>query len=282
MSQPTLAASLIAGLCADRIGYAFAGGYIAALQRLLPEAVHPDRANPLSAPAAFCVTEAAGNRPRQIQTKIEITANAFTLTGSKSFVTLADHAQWLWVVASRGEINGRNALVLAGVERNSPGITFTPLPALPFAPEISHAQVQFDHVNGAMRDLLPGDAYTEYVKPFRTLEDTHVAAATCGLLLGQAIRRHWPEDAIEPWFSLATHWLSIASLPPTQRATHLALGGAMSLQKTMLEQHRALILQDGEFAARFTRDAPLLNVARSAREKRSQNAWSALQPQSQG
>ena len=55
--------ALLGGFDADRVGWAFASGYQAALRALLPEL-------PADAVAAFCVTEESGNRPRDIHTRI--------------------------------------------------------------------------------------------------------------------------------------------------------------------------------------------------------------------
>ena len=41
-------------------------------------------------------------------------------------------------------------------------------------------------------DLLPGDGYDIYLKPFRTIEDIHVHAALIGYLVGVARRLEAP------------------------------------------------------------------------------------------
>ena len=45
--------------------------------------------------------------------------------------------------------------------------------------------------------LLPGDGYDVYVKPFRTIEDIHVHAATIAYLVAEGRRRGWPHGWIE-------------------------------------------------------------------------------------
>ena len=55
--------AVAAGFAADRVAWAFAGGYQAALRALSP-------ALPNDALAALCVTEETGNRPSDIQTTI--------------------------------------------------------------------------------------------------------------------------------------------------------------------------------------------------------------------
>ena len=39
-----------------------------------------------------------------------------------------------------------------------------------FVPEISHAEVELDRVKVSDADVLPGDGYDDYLKPFRTIE----------------------------------------------------------------------------------------------------------------
>lgn len=267
--QSSAANALLAGACADRLGYAFAGGYAAALQGLL-------HARELR-PAALCVTESEGNSPRHIQTTLSAAAgqdqDGYVLNGEKAFVTMADHAEWLWIAASRGENDGRKDIVMVGVPRHSPGVTLVPLPALPFAPEIGHAKVKLENVYVDASEVLPQDGYADYVKPFRTIEDLHVSAAASGMLLAHALRRQWPQETIEAWLSLAHQWYALAHLPPASHATHLVLAGTMRRMQQLMESVTPLIEQDAEFASRWTRDRPLLNVATKARIQRTQNAW---------
>src|SRR4051794_33017827 len=73
----TVERAVIGGARADRLGYAFAIGYSAALEALVGEG-----------DAALCVTEDGGNHPKAIQTRLV----DGRVTGSKRWATLADHA----------------------------------------------------------------------------------------------------------------------------------------------------------------------------------------------
>ncbi len=66
------------------------------------------------------------------------------------------------------------------------------MPDTRFVPEVPHARVQLDAVRVDAAQLLPGDGYDSHVKPFRTLEDTHVALAVLAYLLREARQRGWP------------------------------------------------------------------------------------------
>jgi hypothetical protein len=57
------ALSIAGGFAADRVGWAFASGYQAALRALIPGL-------PQATLAAFCVTEVEGNHPRHMRTTI--------------------------------------------------------------------------------------------------------------------------------------------------------------------------------------------------------------------
>ncbi len=166
----------VGGVIADRLGYAFAAGYGAALQRLVPSL--GDRRGCLAA------TESGGGHPRAIQTKLA----GGRLVGTKTFATMAPAADELFVVASVGERDGKNELRVVRVPRGRAGLTIEPRPPWPVAPEIPHAIVTFDTAVEE-GDVLPGDGYDRYLKPFRTIEDVHVMAATVGTCSASAVER---------------------------------------------------------------------------------------------
>ena len=177
------------GFHADRLGYAFASGYSAALARLFEHAlrVADGTARPLPARVCLCATEAGGGRPRNIATRLAKQGGALVLNGEKTFATLATAADELLVVASRGiEADGKNRLRVVRVKPNASGVEIVPRDPLPFAPEIPHALVRLVDVVVENEDMLPGDGYDHWLKPFRTIEDTHVLAATVGYLHGAA------------------------------------------------------------------------------------------------
>jgi hypothetical protein len=45
-------------------------------------------------------------------------------------------------------------------------------------------------------DLLPGDGYDRYLKPFRSIEDIHIQAATLAWVLREARARRWPLELV--------------------------------------------------------------------------------------
>ena len=264
---PPLERALAGGALADRLGYAFAAGYEAALTRLCPDLA--------GTRASLCATEAGGAHPRAIQTALEPRPDGVRVVGEKRFSTLADSADVLLVIASEGQApDGRNRLRLVRVEAHATGVTIAPLPALPFAPEISHAVVTLDVVVPPAA-VLPGDAYATVLKPFRTIEDVAVVTALFAHLAATGRRERWPEPLVERLLGALVGAAALWQEDPARPGTHLALAGLFALARELAAAAREH-LADPEKRARFDRDAPLLAVAGNAREARRQAAWRAL------
>jgi acyl-CoA dehydrogenase len=257
------------GFLADRVGYAFAAGYEAALRRLVPDL--PD--GPI---VSLCISEKEGAHPRAIRTRlIKNPSGAFTLTGEKSFITAALEAERLLVAASTGtDDEGKNRIRMALVERNREGVTVTPMPGLPFVPEISHGIVSFTEVPVTDSDILPGDGYADYIKPFRTIEDVHVIGAVMGYLMRVSLLFSWPQQACQELLLLITAVRALAAGDPLSPSTHLALAGLMDyLDRFLVDIEPLWEKTDAETRTRWTRDRYLLGVAEKARQARLSAAW---------
>lgn len=270
----SLERALWAGFEADRLGYAFVGGYQAALERLLGSSgAKPTR-------LSLAATETGGGHPRAIQTRVTSAEKGgeATLRGEKTFATLASAADAILVVASRGEgPDGKPQLVLVRVAAKAQGVVIEDRKALPFAPEIPHAKVTLNDVAVSAADVLPGDGYAQYLKPFRTFEDGHVLAAALGHVI-RLVREHDLSRAIaESAVALASALASVDTREPLDPVGHIALRG-------IFESARALLVaSDSEWDKspadvrdRLRRDLPLLVVAESVRQKRTDAAWQAL------
>jgi hypothetical protein len=253
------------GLLADRLGWAFASGYQAALGAMFP-------ALGLHDAAALCATEATGARPRDIQTTFE---NG-VLTGAKMWTTAAPFARAFFVVARAGlSADGKPALKIVRVAPDAPGVTVTLMESLPFVPEIPHASVTFEKVTAG--EVLEGDGYAQYLKPFRTIEDLHVQAALLGYLIGVARRCAWPQTELQELLALVTACVALSKEPVSAPETHVALGGFLGLSKRMLERCAPLLEKLGaDERARWERDQPLLHVAGRVRKARLEKAWERL------
>lgn len=261
--------AIVGGARADRLGYAFAAGYAAALRALVP-ALGPDTQ------ACLCITEAGGGHPRAISTALVPAGAGFTLTGAKRWATLAGENDVLLVAASTGWEGEQNRIRMVKVRADAPGVRLVALPPTPFTPEVPHYEVSFEGVRVEADALLPGDGYSTYIKPFRTLEDIHVPAAAAAWLLATARASDWPVDLAARLAALIVTLRSLAAAPPGSPGTHLALGGALATLHDLAPAiDEAWAATDPAAAARWRRDAPLLRIAEKARATRLATAWAA-------
>jgi acyl-CoA dehydrogenase len=258
------------GACADRLGFAFAGGYAEALRALVPDL-------PPGSITALCATEEGGAHPRAIRTRLAAAGpGRHALSGHKKWATVASSASSLLVVASTGEEGGRNHLRVVRVRADAPGVRLQPRAAA-FVPEIPHAEVELDGVIATDADILPGDGYDAYLKPFRTIEDIHVHAALAGYLIGVARRRGFSRELLERLLVLAVATRSLAGADPSAETTHAVLAGVLDLaQRLVAEIEPAWSAAPDAEWSRWQRDRPLLRVAGSARAARRERAWSIL------
>jgi acyl-CoA dehydrogenase len=279
----TIETAIAGGFGADRLAWAFCSGYQAALLALVPDL-------PATALASFCVSESAGNHPRAIQTALLPHPDApgkFILDGHKRWTTLGPDSTLLLVAARMGGAvqservapsGERIALRLVRVHSDAPGVSLRPMSEIRFIPEVAHAEVQLTRVAIDESDLLEGDGYARYVKPFRTLEDLHVHAAVLAYLLREARRLHWPRAWIEKTLANLHALAAIAQRDASSAATHIALAGALAAGAALVNEADAYwTAAAGDPAStRWQRDRALLSVAGTAREKRLARAWERI------
>ncbi len=256
---------------ADRLGHAFAVGYPAALERLIPG---------VDLPCALCVTEAEGNSPRAIATTLERADGGQVLRGIKTFVTFGTLAKALIIAARVGQKpDGRPDLAVVRIPADREGVVLRELPPTPFVPEVVHASVTLDGVAVFDEERMPGDGYLDYVKPFRTIEDIHVLAATIGYVVGWA-RRVGEAEAVFPDASANLLALDgLLSLDPLDPRAHVALHGVYERVTELLGGKglsRVCDAAEQSERERWSRDRALLGIAQKAREARFARALQNL------
>ncbi|WP_434605306.1 acyl-CoA dehydrogenase [Pseudomonas sp. R1-7] len=235
-------------------GLAFLVGYQAALRALWPSA-------PQSL-GALCATEQRSLRPADMQTRLA----DLRLSGRKDFVTAGDAAEWLLVAARCEAPDEPPRLSLAVVYAGEPGVTLEKLPALPFMPDISHGRVLLD---GALCELLAGDGWDAYVKPFRTLEDLHVLSAMTAWLYGVGQECDWPQALQLRLLALLAGCAETSRHNPSNTATHVLLGGLFAqFQGLDAELNDALANGPAPWREMWTRDKAVMDIAAGARAKR--------------
>lgn len=264
----TVGRAFAAGFAMDRLGFAFASGYAEALAHLVPTlAGHR---------AALCATEKGGGHPRAMETRLEEVDDRYRLVGEKSFVTLGAHAEELLVVACVGtDDHERKKLRLVRIPKDRDGVRLVEGPPTPFVPEVPHARLILEGAKVGRDEVLEGDGYEDYVKPFRTVEDLHVMAASIGWIAQVMRRAEAPREQLEALGELATSCFALALVEPLDAAVHVVLGGAW-------RRFRALVSElpwertDETTRARFERDRALFEVAGSVRQQRLDIAWGRL------
>ncbi|WDY58948.1 acyl-CoA dehydrogenase [Pseudomonas sp. PSKL.D1] len=242
-------------------GLAFLIGYQAALRVLWP-----------SAPAslgALCATERRSVRPADMQTRLK----DLRLTGSKDFVTAGLDAEWLLVAARCEEAGEAPRLNLAVVYPGEHGVTLEALPTLPLMPEVGHGRL---HLDQAACELLAGDGWDAYVKPFRSLEDLYVLAALVAWLYGVAQESGWPQALRLRLLALLAGCSEGSRQCADSTGCHLLLGGLFAEFQALREAIDAALRVGPEaWAQLWQRDQGVLALATAARDKRLDKAWAA-------
>ena len=262
--------AIVGGFVADRVGWAFASGYQAALRAVFPDA-------PTNRICALCVTETDGNSPKAIKSTLRKSGDGWLLNGAKRWTTLGPDGALFFVAARDEAASGERAVIrVARVDSNAAGLKIENMPPAKFVPEVPHAQLHFKDV--AVASLLPGDGYDEYVKPFRTVEDIHVQAAVLAYLMREGQRLSWPQDWLERLSALLAALGKLSDMPASHAETHVALAGALAFGSGLIGETEAFWEKAGAdpAAERWKRDRELLKVAGGIRAQRTKRAWEKL------
>lgn len=242
-------------------GLAFLVGYQAALRALWPSAPH--------SLGALCATEQRSLRPADMQTRL----SDLRLSGRKDFVTAGNAAEWL-LIAARCEVpDERPRLSLAVVYAGEPGVTLEKLPSMALMPDIGHGRVVLD---SAPCELLPGDGWDAYVKPFRTLEDLYVLSAMVAWLYGVGQDCEWPQGLQLRLLGLLAGCAEVSRHNPSTAAGHVLLGGLFAQFRGLDDElNGALAAGPDSWREMWMRDKAVMDMAAGARAKRLAKALSS-------
>ncbi|PNF81102.1 acyl-CoA dehydrogenase [Stutzerimonas stutzeri] len=243
-------------------GLAFLGGYQAALRALWPDAP--------PGLGALCTTERRKLRPADMATRWD----DGNLSGSKDFVTAGEAVQWLLVSAREEGAGESPRLGLFAVEPAARGVSLTAGPQLPIVPDIAHGRLCLER---ALGERLPGDGWSDYVKPFRTHEDLYVLAALTAWLHGVALQERGPRSLMLRLLGILSGAAEVARLSADEPAAHLLLAALLEQFAALQpDVESALAAGDGTHAALWQRDRAVLGLAREAQARRLQHAIAAL------
>lgn len=255
--------AMLGGRLAATPGLAFLAGYQAALRALVPLAPQGI--------GAFCVTEQRSNKPADIHTRLV----DGQITGHKDFVIAGSAAQWLIVLARNDLAEQAPCLSAVLVSTDNPNITLQTGPALAMLPDISHGSVQFRQVHC---QVLSGDGWDDYSKPFRSLEDGHVLAALCAWLYGQSLLDQWPQELQLQLIAVLAGLKETLAQPNKDVTSHLLLAAQLAQFSGLQTQvNHALSTHSSQSTAQaWKRDKAILTIASSARARRLALALDAL------
>jgi hypothetical protein len=219
---------------------------------------------------ALCATEQRSLRPADMQTRL----SGLRLSGRKDFVTAGNAADWLLVAARSEEPGADPRLSLAVIYRDEPGVRVEKLAPIPLMPDVSHGRLFLDN---ALCELLAGDGWDAYVKPFRTLEDIYVLSAMTAWLYGVGQECDWPQGLQLRLLGLLAGCAEASRQPPSHPAGHVLLGGLFAqFDGLKAEVNEALAGGPPEWATMWQRDQAVMDLAAGARGKRLAKAMADL------
>lgn len=262
LSQQVLNKDTLMGcaLKSQTIGQSFAIAYRCALQVLLPSLDS-------SKWAALCVTEKAGNHPKQITTSL---AHSGKLSGVKSFVSMADRATQFIVIAKR--VDTPHDLKAVLVSAGQSGVMVNVFPAMSFIPEVGHGELLLTDTEGIE---LEGDGHNDYSRVFRFLEDSHVLLAFSCLMLSHSLRHELPFELVQ---RLLRFVHSCRLLTHEEGAV-----GDLLLAELFADFERLIMMFErnfkqlpNDFVQQWLRDKKIFSLATKARSARTEKAQAEL------
>jgi len=263
--------AILGGFVFRQTAFAFASAYQSAMESMFS-------LDGMSI-AALCHTEKGVKKPREMHTELRESSGELTLNGAKSFVSGGADAGTLMITALdlREETDRSQAkLVVIKLDADHAGLNVQTLPTLPFVPELSHAALTLSEIKIKPEDIVPGDGYADYVKPFRSEEDLHILAALTGQRLRLALENNQQEIS-QRLLGLLSAIRSLNEADRSAATTHLLLAGIKSGFEDVLALHDPLIKQSHpDLYSAWQRDKALLNLAGSAQSLRTQKAWASI------
>lgn len=257
----SLSTTLELALTSNNISQAFIIGYRCALQSLLPELNQ-------RLWAAMCVSEKTGNHPKSLTSTVD---ESGFINGHKSFVTMADQAKQLVVIAKAGQIGDKPILKAVLLEQPCEGLDIQAMPPLPMVPNISHGQITFTNCQGI---LLKGDGYADYSKRFRMLEDSHVFMAFTAMILRKCVDLKFDPELVQECLLLINSLNNLKGFDKKQEPwLHLTLAACFKHFERLCNNFEAALKQSGDaFYESWMRDKKLFTIAAKARVSRNKKA----------
>lgn len=263
----TFTATVLSSLPADRLAWAFFSGYQGALQAAFGIAA--------GSVGAFAANETQ-RKLTGIDTVIHQRGRDIVLTGNKSWILTGFDELTLFVLARRadGPTSGPGSLSVVRTSLTNSGVVPELRRTQVVVPELPHSAVRFDSTPLAPGDVLPGDGYSDYAKPFRLREDVFVTGAVLGYLFAEAREGSWPTR----WCQRAMAALSLLEVcsrgDPRTSETVILVAGALSFAGDVIREAESLWTSDQSRARdRWLRDKAILEIGKEARRQRAVRSW---------
>lgn len=258
----SLLSTLELGLRSANLSQAFSLGYRCALQRLCPELNQKEW-------AAFCVTEESGAHPKKLKTTVSAKG---VLNGTKSFVSMADRAKQLLIIAVEGYAEDRPILKAVQVELSVIGLDLTVLPSMGMLPGVAHGKLVLNEVQGS---ILKGDGYLDFNKKFRSIEDAHLLMAFTSLILSKVVRCKLNDSLIDDCMVIITSLLNLEFDDKPFNVLQLS-GLYKSFEFIQAKFEANLLAISLDFKDEWLRDSKVFRLAESIREAKRALASSKI------
>lgn len=263
--------AIAAALRADRMAWAFFSGY----QGALSAGFMRGQANEARRTAAFCANE-SGRKLTEITTALQDAADGWCLHGRKSWMPAGVDDLFVLARAAHGPATGPGSLVVVRVAADAQGVTPSAPRPQAIVPEFPHGEVAFDDVFVPRGQLLEGDGYRDYARPFRLREDVFVTGCTLAFLLAEGHRAGWPTSWRQRCIAVVLALGQCASRSAADTRTEVLVAGTLSLAGEVIEAAEALWPTGSDDGARWRRDRPVLGGGKEARRQRAISAWARV------
>ncbi len=222
-------ATLLTAARTDRPWVGAAVAIQGAIHRLLDGVDHPLQKQAGEC-IAFCASEMAGNRPSAIETTIARKPGGdWTLTGTKRWATLGPMSSHLVVIVSESRDEERNHLRAVVIPSDRAGVLIEEMTipgSVPNSLRLPHSLIHLDGVAVERAEVLAGDGYSSYLKPYRTIEDLFGTAAQASSLLAMGCRHGAPVEAIEGLVALIASLRAVVLEDLGTPSSHLVVSAA--------------------------------------------------------
>jgi len=233
----------LAGINSDSSSSAFWLGYQLAIQYLFGDQLSGDI-------AAFVINESRSSKPSNWCTSLIKDQGDYLVSGKKDFVTARDQIDCLLVggvikdSASDNEIKGFTRIFK--VAASDTGLNFEPFKGLPVFKELEKSRLIIEEVSVAEDSVFNGDGYTDFIKPFRLIEDFFVSVSLLGYLcrllsMGSGGKKYWGKVSL------------LRELLPLCEARLKVLGPDYSSYDLVVE---GFLNEVAEFIKKVVRDKP--------------------------